>query len=87
MNTLRYTAIPKVDEQLIPTITIPSYPIPKLVDYVSMQRIYGLQRSTFSKLVMLNKFVPVVKIGNKNYFKTVDVEAWIEKQTQPMEVL
>lgn len=56
--------------------------IPKLLDYVNLERIFGLKRSTFSKLVMVNKFVPVVKIGNKNYFKTVDVEAWIDKQTQ-----
>ena len=57
-------------------------PIPQLLNYVTLNKYYGLSRSTMSKLVMVNEFVAVVKVGNRNYFKKADVEAWIDAQTQ-----
>ena len=55
--------------------------IPELLDYNSLLKWYNLSKSTISKLVMLGKFTNVVKIGNKNFFRKADVEAWIDKQT------
>jgi len=55
--------------------------IPELMDYNGLKLHYSLAKSTISKLVMLGKFTNIVKIGNKNYFKRVDVEAWIASKT------
>ena len=55
--------------------------IPELMDYTGLKKFYGLHKSTISKLVMDGKFTDIVKIGRKNYFKRVDVEAWIDGRT------
>lgn len=55
--------------------------IPELLNYKTLNNFYGLSRSTMSKLVMNGKFCNIVKIGNKNYFRKEDVEAWIDAQT------
>ena len=55
--------------------------IPKLLNYVTLKLHYGLHKSTISKLVMHGKFVNIVKVGRKNYFRKEDIEAWIESRT------
>jgi predicted DNA-binding transcriptional regulator AlpA len=52
-----------------------------LVNYRELEILYGLKKSTITKLVMYGKFCNVVKVGNKNYFRTKDVESWIDEQT------
>lgn len=54
---------------------------PKLVHYQHIWNFYGLHKNTVAKLVMQGKFCNIVKIGNKNYFRREDVEAWIDAQT------
>ena len=51
-----------------------------LLDYKDLDREYGLKKSTFSKLVMVGKFIIPIKVGSKNFFKRDEVEAWIESQ-------
>ncbi len=55
--------------------------IPVLVDYLAIFHYYGLFKNTTTKLVMTNDFVPIVKIGRKNYFRSKDVEKWIEDKS------
>ena len=55
--------------------------IPELLNYETLVYYYGLKKSTISKLVMHGKFTNIVKVGNKNYFRREDVEAWIDAQT------
>lgn len=55
--------------------------IPALLDYRGLERFFGLKKSTMSKLVMTGDFTNVVKVGRKNFFRTIDVEAWIESKT------
>jgi hypothetical protein len=52
--------------------------MPKLMSYAEIEKVYGLRKNTTTKLAMKGEFVPAVKIGTKNYFKTADIEAWIE---------
>ncbi len=56
-------------------------PIPQLLDYKALKLHYGLFKSTISKLVMNGNFTNIVKVGNRNYFRKSDVEAWINAQT------
>ena len=60
---------------------IPTDPIPELLNYQTLNKYYGLSQSTMSKLVMVGKFVNVVKVGARNYFRKADVESWIDAQT------
>ena len=55
--------------------------IPELLNYKTLEKHYGLYKSTLSKLVMNGQFCNVVKVGRKNYFRKADVEAWIDAQT------
>ena len=55
--------------------------IPELLDYRDLEFIYNLKKSTISKLVMIGDFTNIVKIGRKNYFRSADVETWIDAQT------
>lgn len=55
--------------------------IPALLNYKTLNEFYGLSKSTISKIVMRGSFTNIVKIGNKNYFRKEDVEAWIESRT------
>jgi len=51
---------------------------PRLLDYKGIKHYFGLSPSTLQKLVMKNKFISIVKVGTKNFFKTSDVETWID---------
>ena len=55
--------------------------IPQLRDYIGLKKHYSLHKSTISKLLMTGDFTNVVKVGNKNYFRKTDVEAWIASRT------
>lgn len=55
--------------------------IPKLLNYETLDKFYGLKKSTISKLVMKGEFCNVVKLGRKNMFRREDVEAWIDSRT------
>ena len=55
--------------------------IPELLDYNGLLKWYNLSKSTISKLVMVGGFTNVVKIGRKNFFRRIDVEAWIDANT------
>ena len=55
--------------------------IPILLDYKGLQIHFGLNKSTISKLVMTGDFTDIVKIGRKNFFRTIDVESWIDNRT------
>ncbi len=55
--------------------------IPELLNYKTLDQYYGLKQSTLAKLVMVGKFVNIVKIGRKNYFRKAQVENWIDAQT------
>ena len=58
-----------------------NYIIPELLDYITLKKYYGLNKSTISKLVMKGKFTNVVKMGIKNMFRKQDVENWISANT------
>ena len=55
--------------------------IPQLLNYNDLETYYGLKKSTITKLVMTGDFTNVVKVGNKNFFRIADVEAWIDSRT------
>ncbi|MCD6654392.1 MAG: helix-turn-helix domain-containing protein [Sulfurovum sp.] len=54
--------------------------MPKLITFKEMEEIFGLKKNTMTKLYMRGEFIPAVKIGNRNYFKVEELQAWIEKQ-------
>lgn len=56
--------------------------VPLLLDYVTLEKYYGLKQSTISKLVMKGEFTDVVKVGRKNFFRKEDVETWINSKTK-----
>ena len=53
----------------------------KLLTYSQIENIYGLKKSTLTKLFMLGKFIPCIKIGNRNYFEVEKLDQWIESHT------
>ncbi|MCI4436489.1 MAG: helix-turn-helix domain-containing protein [Ignisphaera sp.] len=55
--------------------------MPKLLTYSDIERIYGLKKNTTTKLYMKGRFIPAVKIGNRNYFSVELIEAWIVSRT------
>ena len=52
----------------------------KLLTYSQIEKIYGLKKGTMTKMVMKGEFVKPVKVGNRNYFKVEEVEAWINSR-------
>lgn len=52
----------------------------KLLSYTEIEKIYGLRKNTTTKMLSRGEFINPVKIGNKNYFKTEDIEAWIDSK-------
>jgi predicted DNA-binding transcriptional regulator AlpA len=53
----------------------------KLLTYTQIEKIYGLKKSTLTKLFMLGKFIPSIKIGNRNYFEVEALDRWLESRT------
>ncbi len=53
---------------------------PVLMNYREIEKYYGLKRSTVINLVWNKSFVPIVKVGNKNYFRTEDIDLWIQSK-------
>ncbi len=53
----------------------------KLVTYSQIENIWGLKKSTLTKLYMKGQFIPTVKIGNRNYFDVEKLEEWIKSRT------
>ncbi len=58
----------------------------KLLTFRDIQNEYGLKRNTLSKLLMKNKFIIPIKIGNRNYFDRIELENWIDNQRDVTEV-
>lgn len=54
----------------------------KLLTYSQIQKIYGLRKSTLTKLFMKGKFIPCIKIGNRNYFEVTALEEWINSRKE-----
>ena len=52
-------------------------PMAKLLTYTQIEKIYGLKKSTLTKMYMHGKFIPCIKIGNRNYFDATMLEQWI----------
>lgn len=57
----------------------------KLLTYSQIEKIYGLKKSTLTKMFMYGQFIPCIKIGNRNYFDVEQLEQWIKSRT--MEVV
>ena len=55
--------------------------MPRLLTYSQIEKIYGLRKSTLTKLAMNGKFIDMVKIGNRNYFEVEALDQWIESRT------
>lgn len=53
----------------------------KLLTYTQIEKVFGLKKSTLTKMFMLGKFIPCVKIGNRNYFEVEKLEEWIKSRT------
>jgi predicted DNA-binding transcriptional regulator AlpA len=53
----------------------------KLLTYTQIEKIYGLKKSTLTKMFMHGKFIPCIKIGNRNYFEVAMLEQWINNRT------
>ncbi|MDP3119931.1 MAG: helix-turn-helix domain-containing protein [Sulfuricurvum sp.] len=53
----------------------------KLVTYSQIENIWGLKKSTLTKLYMNGQFIPAIKIGNRNYFDVEKLEEWIKSRT------
>ncbi|MDP3290647.1 MAG: helix-turn-helix domain-containing protein [Sulfuricurvum sp.] len=53
----------------------------KLVTYSQIEKIWGLKKSTLTKLFMKGEFIPCIKIGTKNYFEVEKLEEWIKDRT------
>lgn len=53
----------------------------KLLTYSQIEKIYGLKKSTLTKMFMHGKFIPCIKIGNRNYFEVTILENWISDHT------
>lgn len=55
--------------------------MPKFLTYSDIEKIYGLKKSTMTKLYMKNKFIDATKIGNRNYFSQEKLDQWLESRT------
>ena len=53
----------------------------KLLTYTQIEKIYGLKKSTLTKMFMHGQFIPSIKIGNRNYFDVELLERWIKLRT------
>ena len=53
----------------------------KYLTYTQIEDIYGLKKSTLTKMFMQGKFIPCIKIGNRNYFEVEQLEQWIKSHT------
>ena len=60
--------------------------MPRLITYSQIEKIYGLKKSTMTKLFMNGKFINTVKIGNRNYFEVEALDQWIESRTMKIGV-
>jgi predicted DNA-binding transcriptional regulator AlpA len=56
-------------------------PMAKLLTYTQIEKIYGLKKSTLTKMYMHGQFIPCIKIGNRNYFEVAMLEQWINNRT------
>lgn len=54
----------------------------KLLTYSQIELVYGLKKSTLTKMSMRGEFIPSIKIGNRNYFDVATLEQWLETRTQ-----
>jgi predicted DNA-binding transcriptional regulator AlpA len=54
----------------------------KLLTYSQIQMLYGLKKSTLTKMSMRGEFIPSIKIGNRNYFDVAVLEQWLKTRTQ-----
>ena len=54
---------------------------PELLNYVDLLNYYGLKKSTVNALIGRDEFVKRVKVGRKNFFRTSDIEKWIDDNT------
>lgn len=55
--------------------------MPKLLTYREIEQIYGLKKNTMNKKFREGKFIPSVKVGNRNYFEVSKIEEWIQSNS------
>jgi hypothetical protein len=58
----------------------------RLLTYSQIEKIYGLKKSTLTKLFMHGRFIACIKIGNRNYFDVETLELWIKSRTMEVAV-
>lgn len=49
-----------------------------------MEYVYGLKKNTMTKKFRAGKFIPSVKVGNRNYFEVSKIEEWIKTNSIDM---
>jgi predicted DNA-binding transcriptional regulator AlpA len=49
-----------------------------------MEHVYGLKKNTMTKKFRAGKFIPSVKVGNRNYFEVSKIEEWIKTNSIDM---
>lgn len=52
--------------------------MPKLLTFREIERVFGLKKNTITKKYYEGKFIPSVKVGNRNYFEVSKIEEWIK---------
>lgn len=58
--------------------------MPKLLTFREIERVFGLKKNTLTKKYYKGKFIPSVKVGNRNYFEVSKIEEWIKTNSIDM---
>lgn len=58
--------------------------MPKLLTFREIELVYGLKKNTMTKKFREGKFIPSVKVGNRNYFEVSKIEDWLKTNSMDM---